>query len=42
MRRRTFLGLLGGTAMALPHRAYAQPAGRKPLRIGFVHPVHQS
>ena len=39
MRRRTFLGLLGGTAMALPHRAYAQPAGRKPLRIGFVHPV---
>jgi putative ABC transport system substrate-binding protein len=39
MKRRAFLGVLGGAALALPRRANAQPAAPKPLRVGFVHPV---
>src|SRR6478672_4511723 len=36
MRRRDFLGLVGGAAL-LPHAANAQQ--HKPLRVGFVHPI---
>jgi putative ABC transport system substrate-binding protein len=39
MRRRDFLGVLGGTALAYPRLAYAQASVPKPLRLGFVHPV---
>ena len=38
MRRREFLGVLGGAAVVVPFDASAQQAGRV-YRLGFVHPL---
>jgi hypothetical protein len=36
MRRREFIALIGGTALAYPHSLYAQPAVERRRRIGVL------